>query len=106
LHHFACHCRYAAKSTETAEEETWEHWKHVPWLEKGLALMGDENSLDFASHGPSTTLKSYPFSTERKSRVIRTLAYWFSNPKASMLSDKVRRRMLLLDLSGQQKDNC
>jgi hypothetical protein len=41
--------------------------EHVPRFEGGLALLDDENTLDFASHGQARTPKSYPLSAGRKS---------------------------------------
>jgi hypothetical protein len=80
--------------------------EHVPQFEGGLALLDDENTLDFASHGQARLRNPTIFLRDANPAAIRALAYWLSNPKASMLSDQVLRRMLLFDLAGKHKDNC
>jgi hypothetical protein len=80
--------------------------EHVPRFEGGLALLDDENTLDFASHGQARLRNPTLFLRDANPAAISALAYWLSNPKASMLSDKVLRRMLLFDFAGKHKDNC
>jgi hypothetical protein len=80
--------------------------EHVPQFEGGLALLDDENTLDFASHGQARLRNPTIFLRDANPAAIRALAYWLSNPKASMLFDKVFRRMLLFDLVGKHNDSC
>jgi hypothetical protein len=80
--------------------------EHVPRFEKGLTLKDDENTLDFASY-EQTRLRNHTLLLPNANPVvIRALAYWLSNPKDSMLFDRVRRRTLLFNLAGQHKDSC
>jgi hypothetical protein len=80
--------------------------EYVPRFEDGLALLDDENTLDFAGHG-QVRLRNLAISLrDANPAAIRALAYWLSNPKASMLSDGVLRRMLLFNLAGKHKDSC
>jgi hypothetical protein len=80
--------------------------EHVPRFERGLTLKDDENTLDFASH-EQTRLRNPTLLLPNVNPVaIRALAYWLSNPKASMLFDRVLRRTLLFNLAGQHKDSC
>jgi hypothetical protein len=67
---------------------------------------GDENTLDFTSHGRTRLRNPTLFLWNANPMAIRAPAYWLSNPEVSMLSDKALRRMLLFDLAGQHKDNC
>ena len=80
--------------------------EHVSRFEGGLALLDDENTLDFASHGQARLRNPTLFLRDANPAAIRALAYWLWNPKVSMVSDKVLRRMLLFDLPGKHKDNC
>lgn len=67
---------------------------------------GDENTLDFTSHGRTRLRNPTLFLRNANPKAIVALAYWLSNPEVSTLSDKALRRMLLFDLAGQHKDNC
>jgi hypothetical protein len=80
--------------------------EHVPRFESGLALLDEENTLDFVSHGQARLRNPTIFLRDANLAATGALAYWLSNPRASMLSDKVLRRMLLFDLPGKHKDNC
>lgn len=80
--------------------------EHVPRFEGELALLDDENTLDFASHAQARLRNPIIFLRDANPASIRALAYWLSNPKASVLSDKLIRRMLLFDLAGKHKDSC
>jgi hypothetical protein len=80
--------------------------EHVPRFKDELAVNGDENIFDSASHGQTRLRNPSLFLHDANPAAITALAHWLSNPQVSMPSGGEFQRMLLFDMTEKYHGNC